>query len=140
MDRKQIIKRNLKLDGLELEIGPWCSPICPKSEGYQIQILDCASKEELQYQLQQLNSHSQSLYEEKNIEEVDYVWSGEKYAGLTGKQNYYDYIIASHVIEHTVDLISFFNDCSDIIKTNGILSLAIPDKRYEFDFLENVLL
>lgn len=133
MDRKQIIRKNLNLDGVGLEIGPWCSPVCPKSEGYHIEILDYASREDLRRELRQVNAQGQSLHAEESIEEVDYVWSGEKYAALTGKKNYYDYIIASHVIEHMVDLISFFHDCSDIIKNDGILSLAIPDKRYEFD-------
>ncbi len=123
-------QKNLSLDGVGLEIGTWCSPVCPKREGYHIEILDYASREDLQRELRQVSAWGQSLHTEESIEEVDYVWSGEKYAALTGKKNYYDYIIASHVIEHMVDLISLFHDCSDIIKNDGILSLTIPDKRY----------
>jgi SAM-dependent methyltransferase len=73
-----------------------------------------------------------------NIEEVDYIWNGESYAELTGKRNHYDYVIASHVIEHTCDLVGFLRDCSDILKENGVLSLAIPDKRFCFDYLRPV--
>ena len=68
------------------------------------------------------------------IEDVDYIWNGEKYADLTGKTNHYDWVIASHVIEHTPDLISFINDCDSILKEDGVLFLAVPDRRYCFDY------
>lgn len=68
-----------------------------------------------------------------NIEEVDFVWKGEKYSDLTGKKKYYDWIIASHVVEHIPDLISFFKGCDAILKDDGVISLAVPDKRYCFD-------
>ncbi len=37
------------------------------------------------------------------------------------------------MIEHTPDLIQFLNDCDEILNENGVVSLAIPDKRYCFD-------
>ena len=67
------------------------------------------------------------------IEEVDFVWSGEKYSELTGKQDYYDWVIASHLIEHVPDLIGFIIQCEEILRADGVLSLVIPDKRYCFD-------
>jgi predicted SAM-dependent methyltransferase len=70
----------------------------------------------------------------KKIEEVDFVWRGESYSEVTGKSKYYDWIIASHVIEHTPDLIGFLNDCDTILKDDGVVSLVIPDKRYCFDY------
>jgi hypothetical protein len=38
-----------------------------------------------------------------------------------------------HVLEHTTDLIGFLNDCDSLLKKDGVLSLAVPDKRYCFD-------
>ncbi len=72
------------------------------------------------------------------IEEVDYIWDGRSYSEVTGKSDHYDYVIASHVIEHTPDLISFLQDCSKMIKPGGILSLAVPDKRYTLDHFRSV--
>ena len=46
----------------------------------------------------------------------------------------YDWIVASHLVEHTPDLIGFLNDCDSLLKENGVLSLAIPDQRYCFDY------
>ena len=126
MDRKALIRKNLNLNGIGLEIGPSDNPVCAKREGYHVEILDCNSKEE---KLRTKHMEDRAM----EFEDVDYVWKGERYAALTGKKNYYHYVIASHVIEHMVDLIVFFQDCSEIIKDDGIISLAIPDKRYEFD-------
>ncbi len=67
------------------------------------------------------------------IEEVDHIWNGEPYGELTGREKHYDWIIASHVIEHTPDLIGFLLDCDTVLKDDGVISLAVPDKRYCFD-------
>jgi len=90
-------------------------------------VIDHATREEL---LGKYREHAVSL---ERIEEVDYVWRGESYLELTGKSNHYDWIIASHVIEHTPDLVAFLRDCDAILKDQGVLSLVIPDKRYVFD-------
>ena len=55
-----------------------------------------------------------------------------------GQRERYDYIIASHVIEHVPDLLRFLNDCELLLKQQGRLALAIPDKRYCFDFFQSV--
>jgi hypothetical protein len=68
-----------------------------------------------------------------NIEEVDFVWDGRSYTELIGRRHVYDWIVGSHVLEHTTDLIGFLNDCDSLLKKEGVLSLAVPDKRYCFD-------
>ena len=45
----------------------------------------------------------------------------------------FDYIVASHVIEHTICLVCFLEDCAGLLRPGGALTLAIPDKRYSFD-------
>ncbi|MGH6677767.1 MAG: hypothetical protein ACREDL_02225, partial [Bradyrhizobium sp.] len=42
--------------------------------------------------------------------------------------------IASHVIEHIPDPIRFFHSLKTLLGENGLVSLAIPDKRFIFDF------
>ena len=63
-----------------------------------------------------------------NIEEVDFVWRGEPLSQLIGRKGCYDWIIASHVIEHSPDLISFLGQCEMLLKDDGVLSLIVPDK------------
>lgn len=127
MDKKDKIFKHIKIDGKGLEIGPSHNPLAPRKEGYDVQIIDHASKEQL---IEKYKDHNVNL---NNIEEVDYIWSGENFEELTGKSNYYDYIIASHLIEHIPDLIRFLQDCATVLNDNGLISLVIPDKRYCFD-------
>lgn len=127
MNRNKKILEFINTDGRGIEIGPCHRPTAPKKKGYKVHIIDHMSREDL---ITKYKGHGINL---GNIEEVDFIWQGEEYAKLTGKRNYYDWIIASHVIEHTPDLIAFLNDCSTILKADGVLSLVIPDKRYCFD-------
>lgn len=122
-----------KLDkmGLGLEIGPSHNPIAPKKDGFNVHILDHLPAEQLREKYKGHEGHGVIL---ENIEEVDYVWNGEPFSELIGQTDCYDWIIASHVIEHVPDMISFLRQCSDILKKDGKISLVIPDKRYCFDY------
>ena len=127
MERKEKILYHVELDGQGLEIGPSHSPIVPKKAGYKVDTIDHMTREQL---VEKYTSEDVKL---ENIEEVDFVWSGQPYAKLTGKTAYYDWIIASHIIEHSTDFIGFLNDCDSIMKDIGVISLVVPDKRFCFD-------
>jgi predicted SAM-dependent methyltransferase len=119
-------------NGLGLEIGPSHNPIAPKKKGFNVHILDHASAAELRNKYQ---GHGVNL---DNIEDVDFVWRGGPLQELIGNTSCYDWIIASHVIEHVPDLISFLQQCKALLKPDGILSLVIPDKRYCFDYFSPI--
>lgn len=127
MPREQKMLHGCGLDGMGLEIGPSYCPIAPKREGYQVEVLDHADAATLK---EKYKGHGVDL---SKIEEVDYVWSGQPLHELTGKRDHYDWIVASHVIEHTPDLVSFFRQCEIMLKPDGVLCLAVPDHRYCFD-------
>ena len=56
----------------------------------------------------------------ENIEVVDYVWNGEPFAALVGQKHVFDWIIASHVIEHSPCLITFLNNgLAVLLQFNG---------------------
>jgi len=129
--REEKVFHLLDKTGLGLEIGPSHNPIAPKKKGFNVHILDHASAADLRDKYQ---GHNINL---DNIEEVDFVWHGESYQELIGKTNCYDWIIASHVIEHIPDLVSYLQQCEALLKNNGILSLVIPDKRYCFDYFSS---
>lgn len=127
MNRREKILSHLNKKGLGLEIGPSHSPVAPKKEGFNVHIIDHSDQKGLFEKYKDLDVNVE------NIEEVDFVWKGGSYAELTGKKNYYDWIIASHVIEHVPDLAGFINSCDEVLKEDGIISLVIPDARYCFD-------
>lgn len=127
MDRKQKILKYIDKNKNGIEIGPNNNPIASKKDGYNVKIIDIMDKEQL------IKINKKNNLDFSNIEKVDFIWKGEKYSKLTKKKRFYDWIIASHVIEHVPDLISFLNNCDEILKEDGVISLAIPDKRYCFD-------
>ncbi len=127
MSRSDELLRHVDKRGRGVEIGPSHNPIAPKKAGYAVDIIDHLTRDQL------IEKYADHKVELKNIEDVDFVWAGEPYSQLTGKSNYYDWIIASHVIEHTPDFVGFLNNCDAILKPDGVLSLAVPDHRYCFD-------
>lgn len=131
MNRIEKILAPLNMKGKGLEIGPSHNPVAPKKDGYDVEIIDHLSKEGL---IEKYQGHN---IEFGNIEDVDYVWSGETYAELTGKPGHYDWVIASHVIEHTPDLIGFLMSCNEVVKDDGVISLVVPDMRYCFDYFRS---
>jgi predicted SAM-dependent methyltransferase len=132
MTREEKILSRIDKDKIGIEIGPSHAPLAPKKAGFNVHIIDHMTREQLK---EKYTGHNVNL---DNIEEVDFVWSGQSYAQLTGKSAYYNWAIASHVIEHTPDLISFLKQCEEILTEDGILSLVIPDIRYHFDYFRPI--
>jgi SAM-dependent methyltransferase len=128
MTREEKLLLHVRKEGIGVEIGASHSPIASKRDGFNVHVIDHATREEL---IEKYRDDEAVRLD--RIEEVDYVWKGEDYAELTGNREFYDWILASHVIEHTPDLIGFLRSCEAILKTDGVLSLAIPDHRYCFD-------
>jgi SAM-dependent methyltransferase len=46
-----------------------------------------------------------------------------------------DYVIASHVVEHVPDLVTWLAEVHAVLAAHGHLRLAVPDRRYTFDLL-----
>lgn len=130
MDRTEQALRAVDLTGRGLEFGPSHAPLVKKSSGARIEILDHATREELvdKYRLLGVPEHQLA-----DIEEVDHLWTGGSFLDLIPEHGAYDYIIASHFIEHTVDLIRFLQDSEALLAPGGRLALVVPDKRYCFD-------
>jgi predicted SAM-dependent methyltransferase len=130
--RQEKVLTGLDRKGLGLEIGPSHNPVAPKREGFNVHILDHLNASDLK---EKYKEHGVKL---DNIEDVDFVWNGEPLSKLIGRVACYDWIIASHVIEHVPDLVTFLQQCESLLRPNGKLSLVIPDKRYCFDYFGEV--
>lgn len=128
MNRQEKALKYINIKGTGLEIGPSYNPILRKASGADITIVDHTDQKGL---IEKYNWMGSEIVNQ--IEEVDYVWNGGTLTDLIGKKNSFDFIIASHLIEHTTDLIGFLQDCERLLKPDGILSLIIPDKRFCFD-------
>jgi SAM-dependent methyltransferase len=116
-----------------IEIGPSYNPIAPKAAGWNTYTMDHLTKEGL---VAKYRDHPGVDID--RIEEVDCVWvSGTlEDAVPTDLYGTFDAFIASHVIEHTPDLIAFLDSAAALLKPDGVVVLAIPDKRYCFDYFQ----
>jgi SAM-dependent methyltransferase len=130
--RREKLLYKIDTQAYGLEIGPGFHPVLPKSRGYNVKILDTCSQQEL------ADKFARDNLDVSKIEPVDYIWHGEPLPECIGDTHCFDFVIASHVIEHTPDFIGFLEDVTAILKETGILSLAVPDKRYCFDHFRPV--
>lgn len=127
MNRIDKILRDLRRDGRGLEFGPSHNPVAPKSAGFRVETVDHLDRDGL---IEKYRNHGVNL---DRIETVDHVWTGQPLTELIRDHGQYDWIIASHVIEHVPDFVGFINQCATLLKPDGLLSLAVPDLRYSFD-------
>ena len=65
---------------------------------------------------------------------VDAVW-GERTLAECFPGELFDYLVASHVIEHVPDMIGWLGEIAGVLRPGGRLILAVPDRRYSFDVL-----
>ena len=115
-----------------IEIGPLDKPVVTRDIG-PIRYVDYLSTKELQARYADDPS-----VDTDRIMQVDYVLGSNTLAQAIGDMAPVDYVVASHIIEHTPDMIGWMKEIHAILRPGGVLSLAIPDKRYTFDFARSV--
>jgi len=132
MDRTQkILAKLAPAEQVGLEIGPLFSPIVTRELG-QVFYVDHDSTEGLRAKYEKNPGVDIS-----KIVDVDYVWGEKRLSELTGDRAPFDYVIASHVVEHVPDLVGWLTEIHQILKPGGVLSLAIPDRRFCFDYFRS---
>lgn len=115
--------------GRGVELGPSFSPFVTKASGADITIVDHADAATLRAKYQ---VHGVDLLA---IEEVDVIWAGGSLREALAERAPFDYVIASHFLEHVADPLRFLEDCYELLRPGGVLSLVLPDHRYCFDAL-----
>ena len=115
---------------LGLEVGPSYNPVAPKSGGWRVETVDYLDAPALR------EKYKAWGVDVSKVEDVDYVISGGLGDAIPDRAGKYGWIIASHVIEHTPDFVRFLQDCETLLVDGGVLSLAVPDKRYCFDVFQ----
>jgi len=124
--------RPLALSGLNtasgrgLEIGPLNSPLLPRAPG-RIFSADHCSTEELMAKYAK-----DPAVPTNNIRKVDFDLSRMDLSE-TNVDGGFDYVVASHVIEHVPDIVGWLRETHSILNDGGVLALVVPDKRFTFD-------
>ena len=123
------------LDGIELEgrtgleIGALHHPVV-LDQGAKVLYVDHASTEDLR-----------AKYADDpdvgDMVDVDVVWGDQPLRSALdralGPGELVDFVVASHVIEHVPDPVSWLSEIAEVLRPGGVLALAVPDKRFCFD-------
>lgn len=115
-----------------LEIGPLYRPLVERVEG-KVFFADHCSHAELKEKYK-----NDPLVSQMNIAPVDFVISDGDLETSCRREAPYDVIIASHVIEHVPNLVGWLLSVHNLLSERGILCLAVPDKRFTFDYLRRL--
>ena len=128
MDRFDRLREHINVaTGRELEIGPLASPIVPRTLG-DISYVDHLSTEDLIAKYT-----NDPAVDERKIVSTDFIWGSNSLAEAVGASGAFDYVVASHVLEHVPDLVGWLGEVAQVLRPGGRLSLAMPDRRYTFD-------
>ena len=128
MDRRDEILAGIKVDELVgLEIGPLDKALVERRPGRRIFYADYAPRAELR-----AKSADDPGVNIEAIPEIDFVC--RDLGDYRGIELRFDYVIASHVVEHAPDVLGWFNMVLGLLRRDGVLVLAIPDRRYTFDY------
>ncbi len=118
-----------------LEIGALHNPRLPVDHPNS-HFLDHATADELRAKYAEDPPMAAHLDE---IVDVDYVWHpGMRLRDAVGDGAPFDFVLASHLIEHIPNPIGWFEQVAEILRPGGIASLVVPDKRFCFDARRDV--
>jgi SAM-dependent methyltransferase len=132
MDRIEALLSYIDVDhGCGLEIGPLDKAVVKRVPGRQIYYCDYAGAEILR-----AKSSADPNVNIDLIPEIDFIAPCIKIETFHGIA--FDYIIASHVIEHVPDLIGWLNTLTSVLRNGGRIVLAVPDRRYTFDYIRPI--
>lgn len=134
MNRTDTLLQGLARTDKIIEIGPSHAPLAPKSGGWNSFALDHDIRENLKIKYRSMGIDTTS------IEHVDFVWKSGPIIGAVPREHHGTFkgFIASHVIEHSTDVVRFLLSAQNLTTADGLIILAVPDKRKSFDFFRPV--
>jgi predicted SAM-dependent methyltransferase len=131
-DELQVIIQNIKdprillaskyISGSGIEIGPTYCPVKLPPEA-KVSYVDHVGTEELRIRYPELK--------DQDLVEITIIDDGETLKTI--KNNSLNFIIANHFLEHCQNPIGTILRMYELLKKDGIIYLALPDKRYTFD-------
>lgn len=122
---RQSLRRQIAssyLNGNGIEIGALHSPLEVPSN-VNVKYLDRMKVVDLRQQYRELENH--------DLVNVDIIDDGEKLQTI--KNDSVDFIIANHMIEHCQDPLGTIKNYLRVLRPNGVIYMAVPDKRHTFD-------
>lgn len=131
--REQVMKLADFTSGRGLEIGPLNQPLLTKDVA-DVRYVDVFSGTHLRAHYAQ-----DPNVDVEDIPDIDFVLSSQD--GVQDLSNAvrpaapYAWVVASHVIEHVPDVITWLSQIAEITEDGATLLLVVPDRRFCFDIL-----
>ena len=110
------------ITGSGIEIGGLNYPLAVKS-GVNVKFVDRVNEEDHLSILAELNS--------KELVKVDIIDDGETLGPIVHQSH--DFVICNQFIEHCRNPLMAIENALRVLRTNGVVFMAIPDKRFTFD-------
>ena len=110
-----------------VEIGPLASPLARRPEA-DVRYVDLVETDELKNKY----ADDPNVVTE-DIVGVDAVWGAHTLTDCFSNEENFDWVIASHVVEHVPNLVGWLSEIGNILRSGGRLYLAVPDYRVTFD-------
>ena len=114
-----------------LEFGPLANPLVRKDQG-PVMYVDYTDAESLREK-----SGDDPRVAAGSIVDVDFSLEQGSLGELCGPRGPFGYALASHVFEHLPNPLGWLRDVAALLEPGGIISLAIPDRRYTFDYFRS---
>lgn len=118
--------------GIGLEIGPLNAPVVARDRA-QVRYVDVMSRDQL---VRHYAEHQG--FPVDDIVDPDYVLLPDdgvmrSLPEAVGADQRFGWLVACHVVEHVPDLVSWLQEVGEVLTDDGMLILAVPDRRFSFD-------
>jgi len=110
-----------------LEFGPLANPLVRKDQG-PVKYVDYTGTGSLREK-----SRTDRSVDPDAIVEIDFNLEHGSLREICGPSGSFAYAVASHVFEHLSNPLGWLRDVAALLEPHGVISLAIPDRRYTFD-------
>jgi SAM-dependent methyltransferase len=113
------------LHGLGIEVGPLHVPIEVDKRCCRVKYVDRLTAEEVKIRFPELKD------EDIIFPDIIFDVALDGLAPIADES--LDFVIASHLHEHVPNPLGLIKECYRVLRNNGVLYLAVPDKDYTFD-------
>lgn len=118
--------------GYGLEVGPLLDPVVLRGET-NVRYVDVHSAEVLREHYADHPGLSLEDIVDPDFTLIDADGLVRSLPEAVGGAAPFDWVLASHVIEHVPDVIGWLHEVADVLADRGRVVLAVPDRRFSFD-------
>lgn len=118
-----------------LEISPCFFPLLDKCDSFNLYYCDRVEFETI-VEREENNDYRKKL--NLDVLPIDFVWQDGMALKLCSPHNQYDLIVASHVMEHVPDYLSWLWELYTMLKIGGEVRLVLPDAHKSGEFIRTL--